>query len=139
MLQKTNKCSIIALEVNFIMRDYEAAINENVILDVYFFSKKKFLGHKKINCFDLCEAKELFLKSYMVVLVTELESKYILLNELEAFCKKYNNYGPIVKMSGNEVIYFPQLRYQDGFLIKNILENNIRNEKFDVMFGSVIV
>lgn len=121
------------------MRDCKLAANGEVMVDVYFFSKKKFLEHKKINCFDLCEARALFLKSYMVVLVTELETKHILLNELESFCRKCKNYGPIVKMSGNEVIYFPQLRYQDGFLIKSILENNIENEKFEVMFGNVIV
>lgn len=119
------------------MYDYEVATNGKVILDVYFFSKKKIFEHKKINCFDLDDVKELFLKSYMVVLVTELETKHILLNELEAFCKKNNSYGPIVKMSGNEVIFFPQLRYQDGFLIKDILEKNIGNEKFDIMFGDV--
>lgn len=121
------------------MHDYKVVTNGEVMLDVYFFSKKKILGHKKINCFDLGGVKELFFKSYMVVLVTELETKHILLNELEVFCRENNNYGPIVKMSGNEVIYFPQLRYQDGFLIKNILENNIENEKFDVMFGNVII
>lgn len=129
----------MSLEVTYAMHDYELANDGETMLDVYFFSKKKFLEHQRINCFDLCEVKELFLKSYMIVIVTELETKCILLRELEAFCRKYNNYGPIVKMSGNEVIYFPQLRYQDGFLIKNILENNIRNEKFDVMFGNVIV
>jgi len=121
------------------MYDYETETNGEIILDAYFFSKKKFLEHKTINCFDLDEVKDLFLKSYMVVLVTEMETKYILLNKLEAFCKKNNSYGPIVKMSGNEVVYFPQLRYQDGFLIKNILENSIENERFDVMFGNVIV
>jgi len=121
------------------MNDYEVVTNGVVMLDAYFFSKKKFLEHKKINCFDVGKVKELFFKSYMVVLVAELEAKHVLLNELEMFCRKNNSYGPIVKMSGNEVIYFPQLRYQDGFLIKNILENNIENEKFDVMFGNVIV
>lgn len=121
------------------MYDYEVKINSEIMLDAYFFSKKKFMEHKKINVFDLDEVKELFLKSYMVVLVTERETKHILLNEIELFCKKNNTYGPIVRMSGNEVIYFPQLRYQDGYLIKNILENNIENEKFDVMFGNVIV
>lgn len=121
------------------MYDYKAETNGEIMLDAYFFSKKKFMEHKKINCFDLIEVKELFFKSYMVVLVTEMETKDILLNEIEAFCKKNNSYGPLVKMSGNEIIYFPQLRYQDGFLIKNILENNIGNEKFDVMFGNVIV
>lgn len=121
------------------MRDYELVTNRESMLDVYFFSKKKSLEHRKLNCFDLCEERELFIKSYMVVLVAELETKNILLNELEAYCRKYNSYAPIVKMSGNAVIYFPKLRYQDSFLIKNILENNIRDEKFDVMFGNVIV
>ena len=121
------------------MRNCELEINEEIMLDVYFFSKKKFLEHKIIKNFDLCEVNELLLKSYMVVFVTELEEKSTLVNALETFCRKYNNYAPIVKMSGNEVIYFPQLRYQDGFLIKTILENNIRNEKFDVMFGNVVI
>lgn len=121
------------------MYDYEVETNSEILLDAYFFSKKKFMEHKKINGFDLDEVKELFLKSYMVVLVTKRETKHSLLNAIEVFCKKNNTYGPIVRMSGNEVIYFPQLRYQDGFLIKNILENNIENEKFEVMFGNVIV
>lgn len=108
-------------------------------MDVYFFSRKKYLQHRKINCFDLYKVKELVFKSNMVVLVAEQETKQILLDELGLFCKKYNSFGPIVKMSGNEIIYFPQLRYQDGFLIKNILENHAGDEKIDVIFGNVIV
>lgn len=121
------------------MYDNKAETNGEIMLDAYFFSKKNFVEHKKINGLDLDKVKELFLKSHMVVLVTEMKTKHILLNEIEAFCKKNHSYGPIVRMSGNEVIFFPQLRYQDGFLIKNILENNIENEKFDVMFGNVII
>lgn len=115
------------------------AVNEETLVDVYFFAKKKFLEHKTISSSSMSEVKDFLLKSYMVVFVAKSGTKDIMLKELEMFCRKYNNYGPIVSMNGSEIIYFPQLRYQDGFLIKNIFENILKNEKFDVMFGNVII
>lgn len=114
-------------------------INDSDKIDLYFFSKNNYLEHKKINCFKLSEIKDYILQCYMVVFDTEKEKKDVILNELGIFCEKYNNYGPIVKIGENDVIFFPQLRYQDGLLIKNILINNIKNEIIDVMFGNVLV
>lgn len=113
--------------------------NKKIWVDAFLFNKKKMFMHKKLRSCKIDGEKESLLKSYMVIFVINNNYKRDFLCELEAFCRQYKNYGPIVNMSGNELIYFPQLSYQDGLLLKSIFENRLGNEHFEVLFGSVIV
>ncbi|MGN0157717.1 MAG: hypothetical protein ACI39W_01030 [Brotaphodocola sp.] len=114
-------------------------LNKNVFVDAYFFGKKNLLTRTTICKYDLIEKCELFLKSYMIIFVIKEGEKDVFLRQLKIYCREYNCYGPIVNMEGNEILFFPKLRYQEGMLIKSLLQNVLTKENFDVRYGNILV
>lgn len=117
-------------------REYVA---KDSMVEVYFFSKRKFLMKKMVNCSEIGLLSDSILKSYMVVFSMEKKIEDFLLDELEKICREKQKYGPIVKMKKHEIYFFPKLNYKESFLIKNIFENSIEKDIDTIYFGKITV
>lgn len=105
----------------------------------YFYNRKSFVSSKILDADCLDSEKEMLLKSNMVVFAGEIQDKSILLEKLTSFCKKTSCYGTMVNVFSDELYFFPQLKYQDGYLIKNIFADKYQNKEFQVLCGCVSV
>lgn len=101
------------------------------------FNRKKILTfHKKYFYKKLdCNTNEI-LCSDMVIIRTNLFEKNIVMKMLGQICKDNNCFGPIAFSNGNDILFFPKLRYQDGYLLKSIVEKNLSNKNFCIAYGS---
>lgn len=137
----SNRGNVIKYDVlyNNLLFEENEMVNKDIFYNVYFYNRKRLIAHKLLKKEDLIKERELLLKSSMVVFVVNLQEKRVAINDLKAFCEEWQCYGPIVNMTGNEFFFFPQLRYQDGYLLKNIFEQKYIDENFDVLYGNVII
>lgn len=110
-----------------------------VKIHAYFYGRKSLTADKIVYLDRLFEDKEFLLKSKMVVFRGEREYKSMLLERLNMFCKNINHYGLIVDTFSDEVYFFPELRYQDGYLIKEIFVNKFQDNQIDVLCGSILL
>ncbi|MHC1722932.1 MAG: hypothetical protein AB9836_06975 [Aminipila sp.] len=109
---------------------------ELVSYEIFCFDKKKLTLHKKCRNRQLdCNTNEI-LDSYMVIIRTCLFEKNIVMKMLGQICKDTNCFGAIAFSEDNDILFFPKLRYQDGYLLKSILEKQLNNKNFCIAFGS---
>lgn len=105
--------------------------------EILCFDRKKNLSfHKKYLYKKLeCNTNEIVC-SHMVIIRTCLVEKNIVMKMLGQICKDNNCFGPIVFSDENDILFFPKLRYQDGYLLKSILEKHLNNKNFCIAYGS---
>ena len=117
----------------------ESYKEQNMECMMYCFDKKALFFENKILLGKLkCFSKNI-LKSQMVVWEYDCTVEKYILDEVKVFCDQHKKYGPIVRVEKNKLIFFPNLKYQDVYLIKEIVKNNFKNKEIDVVFGDVIV
>ena len=112
---------------------------KEILWHTYFYGRKSLTADKVLTADRLMEDKELLLKSKMVVFRGKREFKPILLERLNLLCKNINHYGLIVDIFSDELYFFPRLAYQDGYLIKEIFVNKFKDNKVDVLCGSILL
>lgn len=111
--------------------------SEIALYEIFCFDRKRNLSlHTKKNCVNLDIIANEILSSHMVIIRTNLFEKNIAIKMLGNICKDYNCFGPIVLMDGNDILFFPKLRYQDGYLLKSIVEKHLGNKNFCIAYGS---
>ena len=76
------------------------------------------------------------MKSYLVIFSVSYYLSKKLLEMLGEFCYKHKCYGPILYANEGEILFFPKLRYQDSFLIRDIVSNQLANKNYCIAYGS---
>jgi len=111
--------------------------SEVVSYEILCFDKKKKLSfRKKYFCEKLeCNTNEIIC-SHMVIIRTCLYEKKIVIKMLGQICKDNNCFGPIAYSDDNDILFFPKLRYQDGYLLKSIFEKHLHSKNFYIAYGS---
>lgn len=125
--------------VNGLLIEHMRQAHMSFLCHAYYYGKKSLKADKIFPLDRMLEDKELLLNSKMVVFKSKNEYKPMLLNRLNMFCKNINHYGLIVDTFSGEVYFFPKLRYQDGYLIKEIFANKFQNNQIDVLCGSILL
>jgi hypothetical protein len=105
--------------------------------EILCFDRKKNLSfHKKCFHKKLHTNTNEILRSHMVIIRTYLFEKNIVMKMLGQICKDNNCFGPILLTGDNDILFFPKLRYQDGYLLKSIVEKHLGNKNFCIAYGS---
>ena len=125
----------------------------NLYVDTYVHSMKipllketyeviGFNRKKKLSYFEVlkgnqlrCEASKI-MDNYMIVIRANTFVKTKVIKMLGEICADYKKFSPIVFSEDNDIIFFPQLRYQDGYLIKSILESAMQHKQYQVVYGN---
>jgi hypothetical protein len=104
--------------------------------EILCFDRKKSLTfHKKFINKKLNITTKEILCSYMVIIRTSLLEKNRIIEMLGQICKDNNCFGPIVYSDDTDILFFPKLRYQDGYLLKSIVEKHLSNKNFSIAYG----
>lgn len=105
--------------------------------EIICFNRKKKISYRVVleNNSINCKADEI-MNSHMVVIRTNAFFKSRVIQMLCKICVERKNFAPIVFSEDNDIIFFPKLRYQDGYLIKGILENTMKGKQYQVAYGS---
>lgn len=128
-------------------------VKENLFVDLYvkptktLSTKRKyevicFNNKKKILYHEILENNQIYLEankimnSYMAVIRTNAFFKVNVINMLRKICTDCKCFALIVFSEDNDIIFFPKLRYYDGYLIKSILENVMQDKQYKVVCGS---
>lgn len=105
--------------------------------EIFCFERKRNLSfHKKCFYKKLDSNTNEILRSHMVIIRTYLFEKNNVMKMLGQICKDNNCFGPIVFTDDNDILFFPKLRYQDGYLLKSIVEKYLGNRNFCIAYGS---
>lgn len=121
--------------VEMLTKSSEVASYEIWCLD----KKTNLLFCKKYLCENLdCNTNEIF-RSHMVIIRTSFFEMNIVIKMLGQICKDNNCFGPIVFTADNDVLFFPKLRYHDGYLLKSIIETHLGNKNSCIAYGSNII
>jgi len=108
---------------------------KNSLCNTYFFHKKKLFAQYTLHIHDIHKYTNFIQQSMMVVFHTEINHKQELINSLTELCVINKYYGPIVDTGANDIYFFPKLKYEDVYLIKDMFENKFINQKVRVIFG----
>ena len=80
------------------------------------------------------EADEI-MNNHMVIIRASETNKSKIIKMLGEMCAKKGCFSPIAFSENADIIFFPKLKYQDGYLIKSILENE-NHEQYQVAYGN---
>ena len=98
--------------------------------------KKGKLLIKNLYIDDICDNIEKIRKHKLVVFNVEENQKEEILN---FFCAQ-NKKGLLAEVDEKEIYYFPDLNYQDAYLIKHLLENKCSiNSSLKIISGNNVV
>ena len=75
------------------------------------------------------------LKSYIVIIRTPAGNKAELIRQLALICTDNHCYAPIVFLENTDILFFPKLRFQDTYLLKSILEEQLKNVSYQIFYG----
>lgn len=135
--EKSN--TIKMLNNSFRERTYLSVVrmnSVNVKYEVICFNKKQKISYHKMlenNQIQL-EADEI-MNSHMVIIRASEKNKSKIIKMLGEMCAKKGYFSPIASSENADIIFFPKLKYQDGYLIKSILENE-NHEQYQVAYGN---
>ena len=91
---------------------------------------------KNLYIDDICDNIEKIRKHKLVVFNVEENQKEEILN---FFCAQ-NKKGLLAEVDEKEIYYFPDLNYQDAYLIKYLLENKCSiNSSLKIISGNNVV
>lgn len=124
---------------NFRERTYCSIVKKNSVnakYEVICFNKKKKISYYKMleNNQIQFEADKI-MNSYMVVIRARENYKPQIIKMLGEICAAKECFAPIVSSKNADIIFFPKLKYQDGYLIKSILENEY-HKQYQVAYGN---
>lgn len=108
----------------YIEQEYSKSVDVRFFFDVIGFNKNaQILIERKFCDFNMIKEANKMLECSLVVLKAKSVSRIVLWILLWIICRINKCFGPIVFSDEQEIFFFPQLRYEDTLLVKNIVEN----------------
>lgn len=75
-------------------------------------------------------------KSSLVIVRSKRFCRNDALNMLREYSYKERCFAPIIYSSGEDILFFPQLRYQDSLLIHWLLKQQFKEEIYNVTYAN---
>lgn len=91
------------------------------------------------GCFDLgtmIEISDKIRNSSLVIVRSKRFCRNDALNMLREYSYKERCFAPIIYSSGEDILFFPQLRYQDSLLIHWLLKQQFKEETYNVTYAN---
>lgn len=98
--------------------------------------KRKLIFAGYFNACSMEEISDKIKKSNLVIVKSKRFCRNNALNMLREYSYREGCFAPVVYSGGEEVLFFPQLRYEDGLLVKWLLKQQFKEEMYYVTYGS---
>lgn len=83
----------------------------------------------------LKKLEKVILDSYIVIIRTLSGNKAELVRQLALICTDNHCYAPIVFLENADILFFPRIRFQDTYLLKSILEEQLKKVSCQILYG----
>lgn len=111
--------------------------NKDLSYDVHALDKKSEIIYKKnYSLNEELDLSNIIFRSFLIVFTSDRYTQSIILNRLRVLCCKTKCFGAIAIVHRGDVLFFPKLKYQDVFLIKDIMSSQISNKNFNIAYAS---
>lgn len=114
-------------------------INSDVCEQYYisgYGKKRKLIFSGYFNSCSMTEISDKIQKSNLVIVKSKRFCRNNALNMLREYSYRERCFAPVVYSGGEEVLFFPQLRYEDGLLVKWLLKRQFKEEMYYVTYGN---
>lgn len=101
------------------------------------FGKKRKMIFK--GYFDVCSMagiSDKMQKSNLVIVKSKRFCRNNALNMLREYSYRERCFAPVVYSGGEEILFFPQLRYEDSLLVRCLLKQQFKEEVYYVTYAN---
>lgn len=117
--------------------EFENVIWKNNGYEVLCYDKgKKVIYHQSTPDIHIKNCAGDIMKSNMVIVKANMLNRDYIIKQLGKICETYHSYAPIIYFEDGDILFFPKLRYQDGYFIKRLVQERFQYDHFCVAYGN---
>lgn len=124
------------LYYNDLMIEKNYMDTEAISYHIWCFGKNsEMLLERDYKNIKLKNLEKEILGSCMVIIRTLSGNKAEMIKQLAEISKDNYCYAPIIFLDNSDILFFPKLRFHDTYLIKSILEEQLKSRNYQILYG----
>lgn len=113
----------------------ESVLRQKVHI-IGYGKKKRCLLDCEYIIKDIGKLEDKICKCVMLIIRSKNVDIKTILYYMQKYSYENNCYAPIVYTDCNEVLYFPQLSFQDSYLLEDILNGQFEKDKYHILYAN---